>query len=105
MGRDEMLGRLVRSRAGHDLGQICLVIREEKNSVWLADGRGRSQEKPKHKNKKHLALLNAGCGAEEKALLAAGERLREEEIRKLIRDYKKVLQESEEGESACLKQM
>ncbi len=105
MGRDEMLGRLVRSRAGHDLGEICLVLREEKNSVWLADGKGRSQDNPKHKNKKHLALLNAGCGAEQKALLAAGERLREDEIRKLIREYKKVVQESEEGESECLKQM
>ncbi len=87
-----MLGRLVRSRAGHDLGEIALVIREEENTVWLADGKGRSQEKPKRKNKKHLALLNAGCSAEEKALLAVGEKIREEEIRKRIRNYRKALQ-------------
>ena len=89
MGRDEMLGRLVRSRAGHDLGEICLVVREERNTVWLADGKGRSQEKPKRKNKKHLALLNTGCSAQQKELLSSGEKLKEEEIRKLIRTYRK----------------
>ena len=78
MGRDEMLGRLVRSRAGHDLGEIC-----------LADGKGRSQEKPKRKNKKHLTLLNTGCSAQQKELLSSGEKLKEEEIRKLIRTYRK----------------
>ncbi len=89
MGRDEMLGCLVRSKAGHDLGEICLVIREERNTVWLADGKERTQEKPKRKNKKHLALLNAGCDAEQKALLSSGKGLKEEEIRKLIRTYRK----------------
>ena len=37
-----MKGRLAFSRAGHDKGKLYLIVRQEGERVWLADGRTRS---------------------------------------------------------------
>ena len=49
-----MKGRLAFSKAGHDKGKLYLVIREEGERVWLADGRTRGVLTPKKKNRKHI---------------------------------------------------
>ena len=49
-----MKGRLAFSKAGHDKGKLYLVIREEGERVWLADGRTRGVLAPKKKNGKHI---------------------------------------------------
>ena len=49
-----MKGRLAFSKAGHDKGKLYLIIREEGERVWLADGRTRGVLAPKKKNRKHI---------------------------------------------------
>lgn len=52
-----MTGFLAYSLAGHDKGELYLIIKEEGDYVYLSDGRVRSLEKPKRKNKKHIQIV------------------------------------------------
>ena len=54
-------GTFVRSRAGHDRGRIYAVIGFTDESVLLADGKIRTLDRPKRKNRKHVCVLKAGC--------------------------------------------
>lgn len=47
-------GNLAKSLAGRDRDQIFVIVKEEGQYVYVADGRGRLLEKPKRKNKKHI---------------------------------------------------
>ena len=95
MNRDEFAGCLVRSRAGHDTGEVYLVIGEEGGSALLCDGKSRSVASPKKKNKKHLALLVNGYEkCDVKAAMPD-----DIKIRKMIREYKKVLQNTKEEDN------
>ena len=55
-----MLGMFAVSKAGHDQGQMYVVLKEEGDSVLLADGRLKTIESPKKKNKKHIQLVKMG---------------------------------------------
>ena len=50
-------GSLVRSKAGHDKGELLCVVGLEEKTVWICDGRQRPLNRPKKKNPKHLSLL------------------------------------------------
>lgn len=52
-----MVGMFAVSLAGHDKGQMYLVIEEEDDMVYLADGKSRKLENPKKKKKKHLQVI------------------------------------------------
>jgi ribosomal protein L14E/L6E/L27E len=52
-----MTGYLAYSLAGHDKGDVFLIISEEQDYVYVADGRLRMVEKPKKKNKKHIQII------------------------------------------------
>ena len=41
-----MVGKLAVSLAGHDKGSIFLVIREDGDVIWLADGISRLYQSP-----------------------------------------------------------
>lgn len=45
-------GDVVRSVAGHDRGDLFLVLREEGDFLWLVDGKCRKLETPKKKTAK-----------------------------------------------------
>lgn len=47
-------GMLVRSKAGHDKDRIYVVIRTEKEAVYVADGDLRPLRHMKRKNRRHL---------------------------------------------------
>ena len=49
-----MTGKLAFSKAGHDKGKLYVIVKEEGDALWLADGRTRSLEKPKRKNRRHI---------------------------------------------------
>ena len=49
--------KLAVSRSGHDKDSIYVIVREEADMVYLADGSRRSVEQPKRKNKKHIQLI------------------------------------------------
>ena len=55
-------GCLARSLAGKDAGMICLILREEEEYLFIADGRGRRVQTPKKKNRKHVRLITGECG-------------------------------------------
>lgn len=54
---DTWAGFLARSKQGHDKGELFLIIREEAPYVFLADGKGRTLEKPKKKKMKHVQII------------------------------------------------
>ncbi|MDE7340924.1 MAG: KOW domain-containing RNA-binding protein [Lachnospiraceae bacterium] len=53
----EMTGMLASSKAGHDKNTVYVIIKEEMEYVYLADGRTKTLEKPKRKNKKHIQII------------------------------------------------
>ena len=62
-----MVGWLAVSRAGHDKDAFYLIIKEEGNSVYLADGVYKTCAAPKKKNKKHIQPIHRGLTPEELA--------------------------------------
>lgn len=52
-----MIGMLATSKAGHDKDTVYVIVSEDAEYVYLSDGRTRSVEKPKKKNKKHIQLI------------------------------------------------
>lgn len=52
-----MVGYFAYSIAGRDRDKIYLIIREEKDYVWLADGSTKTLNNPKRKNKKHIQII------------------------------------------------
>jgi ribosomal protein L14E/L6E/L27E len=46
--------KIVLSLAGHDRGHLFLVLKEEGDFVWLADGKERKLDAPKRKRRKHV---------------------------------------------------
>jgi len=55
-----MLGMFAVSKAGHDQGRMYVILKEEEDSVLLADGRLKTVESPKRKKKKHIQLVKTG---------------------------------------------
>ena len=52
------VGRVVRSKAGHDSNDIFAVVGTDENYVFISDGKQRKVEKPKRKNPKHLEVTS-----------------------------------------------
>ncbi|MBQ1843108.1 MAG: KOW domain-containing RNA-binding protein [Lachnospiraceae bacterium] len=46
-----------RSLAGHDKGQVYVILREEGQNYILANGTNRSVLSPKRKNEKHIQMI------------------------------------------------
>lgn len=79
---------LVISTAGHDKGGLFLVLEEDGDHVYLADGKSRKIEKPKRKRLKHLQY----AGAAESRMaekLSGGEKPGNSELRRVIADFRK----------------
>jgi ribosomal protein L14E/L6E/L27E len=54
-----VVGQLVRSRAGRDIGEYYLVSAVDKKRVSLVDGRKRNLNNPKWKNPVHLQKVKS----------------------------------------------
>lgn len=50
-------GMLAWSRAGHDNGQLYVILDVREEYVYLTDGRLKPREKPKKKKKKHVQII------------------------------------------------
>mgnify|MGYP004665587003 CR=1 FL=1 len=59
-----MKGDLVYSRRGKDKGFLMAVIREDKDFVYVVDGKKRRLENPKRKNPRHLTFLSDSINEE-----------------------------------------
>ncbi len=73
-----MVGYLARSVAGHDKGTLYIIIEETEQYLLVADGRLKTVENPKKKNRKHLQLIKE-----------AHQALSNEAIRRIIKDYRR----------------
>ena len=51
-----MVGKIVISKKGRDMGKYLAVINCDKNYVFVADGKERKLESPKRKNIKHISI-------------------------------------------------
>ncbi len=64
---NEEVGRVVRSKAGHDSNSIFAVVGSDEKNVFISDGKERKLEKPKRKNRKHVELTSYVLSPEEMA--------------------------------------
>lgn len=82
-----MIGMLATAKAGHDKDALYIIIEETDTSVWLADGRYKTMEHPKRKNKKHIQIWKKQTPllALIREKLLAGEAVRDEEIKRAMK--------------------
>ncbi len=83
-------GQLARSLAGRDKGRLYIILEAEGEYVSLADGKYRTAENPKRKKKKHVQLQDFR-NPKLKGKLSRNEMLRDEEIRKILKEADTVL--------------
>ena len=76
-----MTGYLAYSLSGHDKGSVYLIMKEDADYVYLADGAVRTTDKLKKKNKKHIQVIKKG---NKRADLAS---VTNEEIKYQIKQY------------------
>ena len=82
-----------KSLSGHDKGQYYLVVKEEEEFLFLVNGTTRPLEKAKKKNKKHVQLIKK---LPEEIMPMAEEELSNLRIKKIMKDYEKLINQSEE---------
>ncbi len=87
-----MIGMLVTSKAGHDKDTVYVIVSEDAEYVYLSDGRARSVEKPKKKNKKHIQLIK-------KMKLDGKETFTDLNIKRCIKEYQKNKEEETDVKS------
>lgn len=80
------IGYLVKSLAGRDKGTIYVIVDQQKEYVYLSDGKYHPLQKPKKKNKKHVQFIHYQDENITKKLNNQ-EVVREEEIKRLIKQY------------------
>ena len=83
-----MIGRFAISKAGHDKGSLYVIVAEEGDYVYLADGRLKSPDKPKKKLKKHIQPVYESVEQKLVEKLTSGEKVMPEEIKYAIKCYK-----------------
>jgi len=52
----DLTGRFVISKAGHDAGECYVIVCAAGNDLMLANGKKRTIQAPKKKNRKHLSV-------------------------------------------------
>ena len=74
---------IVRSVAGRDAGSLFFVLAAEGDFLLLADGKQRRLENPKRKRRKHVEVVQEGCGpAADK--IRSSEKITNSELRKAL---------------------
>lgn len=84
---ENIVGMLATSKAGHDKDSLYVIIREDGEYIYVADGRVRTTERPKRKNKKHVQLIK------KKRLPEPKNGFDDLEIKKIIKEYRREREE------------
>ena len=84
-----MIGFLASSKAGHDKDKIYVIIKEDKEYAWLADGKIKTVDNPKKKRKKHIQLIKYFYNEEIRTSLSEGKKVSDLEIVMVLKNYKK----------------
>ena len=80
-------GDLVISECGRDKGEYLLVIKAEKNAVYLVNGKSRKVNSPKKKNVKHVKIVKKAF-LTELAEKINGTPVSDKRVRRLINSVK-----------------
>ena len=86
---NNMIGNFACSTAGHDKGQIYVIIGESDGNVIVSDGRLKTVEKPKSKNSKHIQIIRKGCDISLRDKILSGDKAVNEAIKRAIKLYKR----------------
>lgn len=84
---ENIVGMLATSKAGHDKDSLYVIIREDSEYIYVADGCIRTMERPKRKNKKHIQLIK------KKRLAEPENGFGDLEIKKIIKEYRREREE------------
>lgn len=84
---ENIVGMLATSKAGHDKDSVYVIIREDGEYIYVADGRVRTTERPKRKNKKHIQLIK------KKRLPEPENGFDNLEIKRIIKEYRREREE------------
>lgn len=84
---ENIVGMLATSKAGHDKDSLYVIIREDGEYIYVADGRVRTMERPKRKNKKHVQLIK------KKRLPEPKNGFDDLEIKRIIKEYRREREE------------
>ena len=84
-----MTGFLASSKAGHDKDTIYVIIKEDTEYVWLADGKLKTVDQPKKKRKKHIQIIRYFNNEEVQSKLLEGREVSDLEIVMVLKKYKK----------------
>lgn len=76
------VGEIVKSVTGHDKGEIFVVVRMDKEYVYICNGKRRKADNPKKKKIKHII----GLGLTVEWIEDFPERVNNTSIRKAIKD-------------------
>ena len=88
-----MIGYFAYSLSGHDKGKIYLIMSEDQDYVYLADGDVRTIDRLKKKNKKHIQVIKK-TGRRTDLISVTNE-----EIKYQIKQYCKDIQEVKKCQS------
>jgi ribosomal protein L14E/L6E/L27E len=80
------VGMLAASKAGHDRNVIYVIIKTDKEYVYLANGKNHTMIKPKKKNKKHIQIIKHIDENLQKKLIE-NQKIQDEEIKRVIKLY------------------
>ncbi len=74
--------------AGHDTGRLGLITQADERYVWYVDGKYRSIEQPKIKNKRHVRSLGHAEARRYDQIMNQTDRgAANASIRKLLKDF------------------
>ena len=94
-----MIGHFAFSKAGHDKGTLYVVVAEEKDFVYLCDGRLKTMAAPKKKRLRHIQLVNRTVEAWLKEKFSEGGKVYDEEIKRAVKQYKEQYQTNQREET------
>ena len=95
------VGRVVRSKQGHDKGRWFAVVGTvDEKYVLIADGRTRKLENPKKKQSKHLRAVPVTL-TEIAGILAEGKAVLDSDLRKALMPF--ATEEEEKRRNGCQK--
>lgn len=83
-----MIGNIAVSMAGHDKGNVYVIVKEDAEYVYLCDGSLKLMERPKKKSLKHVAVNKSYNTGECKEKLQSGGKIYDHEIKRTIKLYK-----------------
>jgi len=83
------IGMFARSMAGHDKGELYVIISDNGSTVTLSDGRLKKVKSPKIKNKKHVVIIKKKYDETLKEKIEKGDKAVNEAIKRAIKLYQR----------------